>query len=252
MSSRGAVIAVTSLSLEARIALGAGVSVICSHASQLVDALEAAIARGAAGIISFGVAGGLAPHLAAGDWVIGTAVRMRDECYPVDQRWARRLVELLRDAEQGDIAGADAPIAKSSEKRYLHAQTGALAVDMESHIAGRVAARHGIPFSICRTVIDAAHRDLPPAAVVGLHPDGTPDVRAVSRSVVQLPAQLPALIRTAVDAGIARDALRRGRRLLGAGLGCPYFTPDAPVLPNEFGAELIGLTRPHPGRPETA
>ena len=71
MAGGTAVIAVTSLSLEARIALGPGVSVICEHASRLVAALEAAIAQGVAGIISFGVAGGLAPDLAAGAWVIG-------------------------------------------------------------------------------------------------------------------------------------------------------------------------------------
>ena len=58
MSSRATVIAVTSLSLEARIASGSGVSVICSQAAQLVACLEAAIERGALGIISFGVAGG--------------------------------------------------------------------------------------------------------------------------------------------------------------------------------------------------
>src|SRR6516164_2786383 len=72
MSGPAAVIAVTSLSLEARIALGPGVSVICGRASHIVSHLQAAIERGALGIISFGVAGGLAPDLATGDCVIGS------------------------------------------------------------------------------------------------------------------------------------------------------------------------------------
>ena len=59
MSRIGGVVAVTSLALEARVALGPGVSVICSQGLQLVAALEAAIEGGAAGIISFGIAGGL-------------------------------------------------------------------------------------------------------------------------------------------------------------------------------------------------
>src|SRR5215470_4772056 len=75
MSTRGHVVAVTCLALEARIALGPGVAVICNHASELVAALEAAAKRGAAGIISFGIAGGLAPDLSAGDWVVGSGVR---------------------------------------------------------------------------------------------------------------------------------------------------------------------------------
>jgi hypothetical protein len=121
----------------------------------------------------------------------------------------------------------DVPIAGASEKRRLHARTGAVAVDTESHIAARIAAAHRIPFAACRAIIDSAHRDLPPAAMVGLRPDGTPDVLAVFRSVAKQPSQLPALIRTAVDARIAGAALRRGRRQLGAGLGFPYFSNHA-------------------------
>ena len=78
--------------------------------------------------------------------------------------------------------------------------------------------------TVLRAVIDAAHRDLPPAAMVGLRHDGTPDVLAVFRSVVQQPSQLSALTRTALDAYIARGALRRGRRLLGTGLSFPYLS----------------------------
>jgi hopanoid-associated phosphorylase len=245
MSSRAAVIAVTSLSLEARIALGPGVSVICDQASRLVASLEAAIELGAVGIISFGIAGGLAPRLVAGDWVIGSGVRTGQERHPADQRWARRLLEAIPGAVYAEIAGADAPIASSTEKRRLHEQIGAVAVDMESHIAGRIAAAHKIPFAICRTVIDAAHRDLPPAALVGLRHDGTPDMLAVSRSVARQPNQLPALVRTAIDAWIARQALRRGRYLLGAGLGCPYFSEparDAPVGSNVLDAPPLRST----------
>jgi len=224
MSSKGDVVAVTSLALEARIALGAGVSVVCKQASQLVVALEAAIEHGASGIISFGIAGGLAPDLVTGDCIVGTCVRTGQEFIPTDQMWARRLLEALPGAVHADIVGVDVPIASSLEKHRLHAQTGAAAVDTESHIAARIAAAHRMPFAACRVVIDTAHCDLPPAAMVGLHHDGTPDVLAVFRSVVQQPSQLPALLRTALDAHVAGRALRRGRQRLGAGLGFPYFS----------------------------
>ena len=57
--------------------------------------------------------------------------------------------------------------------------------------------------------------------------DGTPDVPAILRSVGREPSQLGALVRTAIDAWTARDALCKGRRLLGVGLGCPYFAERA-------------------------
>src|SRR5215831_2861660 len=119
------VIAVTSLLLEARIATGRGVSVICGHASQLVSCLQAAIKRGALVVVSFGVAGGLAPHLAPGDWVIGSGVRTGHERYPADRRWSSCLLLAIPGSVPGEIAGADAPIADASEKIRLHTLTGA-------------------------------------------------------------------------------------------------------------------------------
>ena len=101
---------------------------------------------------------------------------------------------------------------------------------MESHIAAEIAAEHGIPFAACRVIIDAARRVLPPAAALGLRPDGTPDVGAVMRSVLKMPSQLPDLVRTAFDARIAERALSRGRKQLGVGLGFPYY--------NEFAFDL--------------
>jgi hypothetical protein len=62
--------------------------------------------------------------------------------------------------------------------------------------------------------------------LVGLRSDGTADVVAVFRSVLEQPGQLPALVRIALDARIAGAALRRGRRMLGAGLGFPDFGED--------------------------
>src|SRR5262249_48521295 len=236
MSTRGHVVAVTCLALEARIALGPGVAVICNHASQLVGAVEAAAKRGAAGIISFGIAGGLAPDLNAGDWVVGSGVRTEQGHFPTDRGWARALLEALPSAVHAEIVGADAPIAEPSEKHRLHLRTGAVAVDTESHLAARIAAAHRIPFAACRAVIDPAHSVLPPAAMYGVRRGGTAAAFGGWRSVVRQPSQLPALARPALDARIAAAALRRGRRLLGVGLGFPYFSE--PVLDGRMAVEM--------------
>jgi adenosylhomocysteine nucleosidase len=219
----GGIVAVTCLALEARIAVGPGVSVVCSQGERLAAALESAVAHGACGMISFGIAGGLAPGLAAGDWIAAAAVITEQRRFPTDQAWTRSLRERLPYAVQADILGMDNPAADPERKQSLYARTGAVAVDMESHIAAVVAAAHQIPFAAFRVIIDPADKPLPPAALVGLRADGTADVPAVLRSLLEQPSQLPALVRTALDAWTARAALRRGRRMLGAGLGFPDF-----------------------------
>jgi adenosylhomocysteine nucleosidase len=223
----GGVVAVTCLALEAGIARGPGVSVICNQSSGLRAALGAAIGRGASGIISFGIAGGLAPGLAAGDWVVASGVRTGNDVIATDRAWAQRLLDTLPNAVHAHVVGADAVVQGPAEKLQLYDQTGSAAVDMESHIAAEVAAEHGIPFAACRVIIDAAHRALPPAATLGLRPDGSPDVAAVLCSIWQNPRQLPDLIRTAIDLHIARQALHSGRKQLGIGLGFPYYNSVA-------------------------
>jgi hopanoid-associated phosphorylase len=243
----GGIVAVTSLALEARIALGPGVSVICSQGPYLAAHLESAIKGGVLGIISFGIAGGLAPELVAGQWVAAAAIETAQQLFPTDVAWTRCLLDRLPGAVHAAIVGLDAPVADPSDKRLLHAQTGAAAVDTESHIAARIAAAHRVPFVACRTIIDAADTPLPPAALIGLRPDGTADVGAVFRSVVRQPSQLPALVRTALDAWIARAALLRGRRMLGAGLGFPRFSDGVSDVSTSARTELnVSALEPPP------
>ena len=127
---------------------------------------------------------------------------------------------------QAEIVGMDSPVADPRGKLLLHAQTGAAAVDMESDIAARLLLPIRFRLLLAAPLL-TADKPLPRAALVGLRPDGTADVLAVLRSVLQRPA-VPALVRTALDARIARAALRRGCRMLGAGLGFPDFQSTAP------------------------
>ena len=68
-------IVVVGMAFEARIAAGLGVPVICGgDGHNLVTSLARAMAAGCGGLISFGVAGGLAPDLKPGTCVIGSAI----------------------------------------------------------------------------------------------------------------------------------------------------------------------------------
>jgi hopanoid-associated phosphorylase len=217
----GPVIVVTCLAFEAAIAAGPGVTVLHGHAPRLETALKTAIARGSRGIISFGIAGGLAVGLRPGDWVVASGVVAAGRRFATDRTWSHSLLQSLPGAVHADIAGADAPVAEPAHKRRLGEATATVAVDMESHVAAAIAELHGLPFAACRVIIDPAHRGLPPAALVPLRADGAPDVPAVLWSLLRRPGQLPGLLRVAADARAARRALLRGRRRLGVGLACP-------------------------------
>ncbi|HET7806218.1 MAG TPA: adenosylhopane nucleosidase [Pseudolabrys sp.] len=226
------IVAVTSLAREALVARGSGVSVVCSQGTRLGAALHAAIHPGVSGIISFGISGGLNPELVAGDWVVASAVRYRDRMIATDSKWRQELFRRLPGAVLADIAGSDTMVPTPAEKSHLHRTTGAVAVDMESHIAAEIAAAHQIPFAACRVIIDAAHRALPSAAGLALDSNGAVNVFAVTRSVLQTPGQLPDLVRAAFDACIAERALRKGRKQLGLGFGSPFV--DGRAVEREF------------------
>ncbi|MBS0220479.1 MAG: hopanoid-associated phosphorylase [Proteobacteria bacterium] len=216
------VLAVTGLRREARLLAGPRLEVIASggDARHLETTLEDRAAH-VSGIISMGIAGALAPDLRPGQWVVAKAVLDRGQALPADPAWTRRLTARLSGAAEGTFVGADAMVAEKSEKAALHRATGAIAVDMESHVAARIAARRRLPFAAARVICDPAHRTLPPAARVGLRPDGRMDVLAVLRSLIGAPGQVPDLVRTAWEAEHAFRALLRGHRLLGAGLVGP-------------------------------
>jgi hopanoid-associated phosphorylase len=197
------------------------VTVLCGSAQRYRDRLEATIAAGSSGIISVGIAGGLSPQLAPGDWVVASGIVSANERYATDQRWSNRLREALTGAVFADIAGVDEPIVDKATKRAMYEDLNTVAVDMESHVAARVAAAHGVPFAACRVIIDPADRTLPPAALVGMRDDGRTDLLAVLQSVARMPWQVPALLRVVADAWIARTALSRGRQRLGADLSFP-------------------------------
>jgi hypothetical protein len=175
---------------DAIVVIGGGVS------DRLQRDLEALARRQPATILSCGVAGALVPSLSPGGIVIGG-----------DEPTTIALQAALPDALVGEVAGQDMIAATATEKRALAMRSGGIAVDMETHIAARVAARTGCAFGIIRAIADTADDDLPPAALVGMKPDGGMALGAVLGSLARHPGQLRALIRTGQQADRAFRAL---------------------------------------------
>jgi len=214
------VIAFVGMPFEARIAAGPGVVVFSRESRhELIAAAENAARHGYRGIVSFGVAGGLASSLRPGDWVVASSVVDAQTSNVTDRGWSNKLLDLIGGARYAPIVGVDDPIAEPTIKRDLHRTTGAAAVDMESHVVARLAAEHGLAFAAVRVIVDPAERAIPPAALVGMNADGRTNVPAILRELIARPAQVTRLARIAFDAFVARSEMQRVRQLLGSHFG---------------------------------
>jgi adenosylhomocysteine nucleosidase len=217
--SERSVIALVGLAFEAKIAAGPGVLAIC-RGRETPNFLRLAIGPGCRSIISFGVAGGLAPELIPGDCVVASAIIDYPALRPTDPLWSRKLADMIPGARHGPIVGVGSVVSDPADKGRLYALTGAVAVDMESHLVARVAASHGLAFAAVRVIIDPAHRVVPPAALPAMAPSGSTDVSAMLWEILARPSQLSLLMRLVADGLAARSALIRLRRALGPSFSC--------------------------------
>ena len=111
-----------------------------------------------------------------------------------------------------DFEARDNP---QTNNQNLRDMSGADIIDNESHIAARFASEHNLPFVSVRAVSDSVNNKLPPAALLALQDDGSPNIAAVVTSILKNPRQIPALIRTAREYKKALNSLKAFRRDIG-------------------------------------
>lgn len=184
------------------------------------DALRSARAlldAGAAGLVSFGLAGGLDPTLAPGTLVLADTVVLPDGTrIGTDPAWRARVAARLDRTlvpVLGAIVGSDQPVSAPDAKARLRGT----AVDMESHHVAAAARAAGRPLLVIRAIADPANRAIPEAALRGLGPDGGMRPLSVLAHLIRAPGQIPALLLLSRDARAGLLTLRRVIGRLGAG-----------------------------------
>lgn len=212
-----AVLCTSGLAAEARIARAAGFSVVvgAGDRERTANLVERAV-LGANCLVSFGIAGALAPHLRPGDVILSAEVVGAHCRWCGEDGFRRRVGELALGlgAIAGPVLGAAAILATEAKKRQAWQETGALAVDLESDVVAGIAARAGIPFLVVRAIADAAYRELPPAALIPLSLKGRPRFASVFASVMRQPRQITPLIALARETRLALAALAEPARAL--------------------------------------
>jgi len=183
---------ISSLAGGALLAVSGVGSVAAARAARsLVDA-------GAAGLMSFGMAGGLDPRLAAGNILLPAEVISRDGArFLTAPPWREQLYQAIAGqlpVAAGALLTSAQPIGGAADKTAAFRETGAVAVDMESLAIATVAAAHGLPFVAVRAIVDTA-ADVLPRAVLTASRGGPLRVGRLVAGLAWAPWELAALIR---------------------------------------------------------
>jgi adenosylhomocysteine nucleosidase len=170
------------------------------------------VAAGAEALVSWGMAGGLDPALAAGTLVLpGEVVSPEGRLYLTASDWRERLRGAVAAAQpvcSGRLLTRRAAIASPADKALAFRQTGAAAVDMESSAVAEVAASDRLPFIAVRAIVDTAADTLPSAALMAAAAGaGRVRMGQLLGSLARTPAELPVLIRLASRYRAASHAL---------------------------------------------
>lgn len=129
------------------------------------SAATAALASGAGGLLSFGLAGALRAELEPGAVLLPRRVRSAaGDSFDADPEWHAKLAAAVRALGLApaldDLLSVPSAITRVADK-VAAAANGAAAADMESAAIAAVAARAGARFVALRVVVDAAADELP-------------------------------------------------------------------------------------------
>jgi len=172
---------------------GMGAALATSAARSLADA-------GVGALMSFGLAGGLDPVLAAGSIVLPSEVICRDGTrFPTSAEWRGQLALAIgkhHTVVTGTLLSSGAPIGAVAAKSAAFRDTGAVAVDMESAGVAQIAAACHLPFIAVRVIVDTA-MDALPRAVVAAGRGGQVSIPRLIAGLAAAPRDFPAMIRLA-------------------------------------------------------
>ncbi len=184
---------------------------------------RALVSEGCGALLSFGMAGGLAPGLGAGSVVVADRILAPGgKRFPTDPDWREGLCNSLAeemDVSQGSIAGSPEAVATPAGKQALHASTGAVAVDMESHAVAAAADDKAVPFLAVRVIADPDSRTIPAWILGCVGEDGAVSPIKVVGGLMFRPWDAVALLKLSSDAGDALINLRRVATLAGPRFG---------------------------------
>ena len=214
---------VSGMRLEARIARRhmRGVAVACHGMGprRAARAAQELVRRGASGLVSFGMAGGLTAEARPGLLVVPAAIHAPDgRTFPTTTPWRRRAVERLAPLagiSEAPLASFEHPLTSYLDKATAWARAQAMAADMESAAIAEVARAHRLPFIALRAIVDPLDFTLPPAAIRSMGRNGRLNPLRLVISLLADRRQVSALRELSGHAAAARKTLEATARAFG-------------------------------------
>jgi adenosylhomocysteine nucleosidase len=206
---------------------GMGRTAAAQSARALMDA-------GATALVSWGMAGGLDPALAAGTIFLPSEVISLDGVTVTTAgHWRERLSSAVAarvhitqgPVTQGRLLTSPKAIGSPADKAKVFRETGAVAVDMESLAIAEAAHSRQLPFLAVRVIVDSAADALPRAVTAAADSEGQLRVWRLMGALARAPADLGSLIRLARRYRAANRSLAAVARV---GSLAPFAFPSAP------------------------
>jgi adenosylhomocysteine nucleosidase len=176
------------------------------------NASELLITQGATRLISWGCAAALSETLKSGDLVLADAlIDAEGAQISIDPDWhgyAKNLLSTSLQVHTGSLAESNYIVAASQDKKHLHAQTGAVALDMETIAIAKVARQHQLPFLAIRAIADPVNMNLPEAVNHSLNNQGDIMLGKLLLFIALHPSELPGLIKLGLHFNNAKNTLK--------------------------------------------
>ncbi|MCL7419507.1 MAG: phosphorylase [Methylobacter sp.] len=175
-------------------------------------AAELLVSRGVTRLISWGCAAALGASLKPGDLTLADSLIDADKVrFDIASDWhnhTKNILSAQTTVYTGCLAESSRIVSSSKDKKQLHVQTGAIALDMESIAVAKIARQHALPFLAIRAIVDPVNMNLPKAIDHSLNDQGDVVIGKLLIFLTLHPFELPGLIKLGLHFNAAKNKLK--------------------------------------------